>query len=248
MKKPKRLKRKAPSTGRTRSVSGQDAEQSHAAKSLTTPEHPLDAYVAEVSEGTDVRVGLPLPLGTYPRGEGVNFALFSRHASRVRLEFFDHSGDATAARVIDLDPACHRTGDVWHVWVEGIRPGQLYAYRVDGPYEPENGHRFNVNRLLLDPFATAITQSTHWDFGPARGYDPAAPEADVVCATVDNAGAMPKCVFMHEDFHWQDDRPLRHPWSNTVIYETHVRGFTIHPSSGVAHPGTYRGLVEKIPT
>ena len=247
MKKPKRLKRKAPSTGRTRSVSGQDAEQSHAAKSLTTPEHPLDAYVAEVSEGTDVRVGLPLPLGTYPRGEGVNFALFSRHASRVRVEFFDQSGDATAARVIDLDPERHRTGDVWHVWVEGIRSGQLYAYRVDGPYHPTDGHRFNVNRLLLDPFATAITQSTHWDFGPARGYDPAAPEADVVCATVDNAGAMPKCVFMHEDFHWQDDRPLRHPWSNTVIYETHVRGLTMHPSSGVAHPGTYRGLVEKIP-
>lgn len=247
MKEPERQKRKSPSTGRTRAVSGQGTEQLHATKSLTTPARPLHAYVAEVSEGTDVRVGVPLPLGPYAREEGVNFALFSRHASRVRLELFNHTNDATAARVIDLDPERHRTGDVWHVWVEGIRPGQLYAYRVDGPYEPENGHRFNFNRLLLDPFATAITQSTHWDFEPARGYAPLAPEADMVRATVDNAGAMPKCVFMHEDFHWQDDRPPRHPWSNTVIYETHVRGLTMHPSSGVAHPGTYRGLMEKIP-
>ena len=102
---------------------------------------------------------------------------FSRHASRVRLELFDHPEDATAARVIDLDPARNRTGDVWHVWVEGIRPGQLYAYRVDGPYQPREGHRFNFNKLLLDPFATAISRLPTWDFGPARGYDPSAPEA-----------------------------------------------------------------------
>ncbi|MEP7153613.1 MAG: alpha-amylase family glycosyl hydrolase, partial [Nitrospira sp.] len=192
-------------------------------------------------------MGLPLPMGTHEYGGGVNFACFSRHASRVRLELYDQPMDATPSRVIDLDPTRNRTDDVWHVWVEGILSGQLYAYRVGGPYHPGEGHRFNFNRLLLDPFATAITQLTHWDFGPARGYDPAASEADLVCATVDNAGTMPKCVFMHEDFHWQDDQPPRHPWSNTVIYETHVRGLTIHPSSGVAHPGTYRGLVEKIP-
>jgi glycogen operon protein len=177
----------------------------------------------------------------------VNFAFFSRHASRVRLELFDHPEDAKAARVIDLDPAHNRTGDVWHVWVEGVRPGQLYAYRVDGPYQPREGHRFNFHKLLLDPFATAISRVPHWDFGPALGYDPAAPDQDMVRSSVDNAGAMPKCVFTHEPFCRQDDRPLRHPWSETVIYETHVRGFTIHPSSGVKHPGTYRGLMEKIP-
>ena len=102
--------------------------------------------------------------------------LFSRHASRVRLELFDHPEDAVPARVIDLDAARHRTGDVWHVWVKGIGPGQLYAYRVDGPYEPSQGHRFNFNRLLLDPFATAISRLPPWDFASARGYDPSAPE------------------------------------------------------------------------
>jgi isoamylase len=229
------------------SVSGKAAEKADAITDLTTSERPLQDYVAAVSELTDVRVGAPLPLGTYARGEGVNFALFSRHASRVRLELFDHPEDATAARVIDLDPARNRTGDVWHVWIEGIRPGQLYAYRVDGPYQPRDGHRFNFNKLLLDPFATAISPLPDWDFGRARGYDPSAPEGDLVFSKVDDAGAMPKCVFTHEHFHWHDDLPLRHPWSNTVIYETHVRGFTIHPNSGVEHPGTYRGLMEKIP-
>jgi glycogen operon protein len=242
-----RLKRLEQPTGLMPSVSGQAAEQSHATMSLTTSERPLHEYVSAVCERTDVRVGVPLPLGTYARGEGVNFAFFSRHASRVRLELCDHPDDAAATRVIDLDPARNRTGDVWHVWVEGIRPGQLYAYRVDGPYQPKDGHRFNFNKLLLDPFATAISRLPTWEFAPARGYDPSVPDGDSVCSPVDNAGAMPKCVFTQEHFHWQGDRPPRHPWSEMVIYETHVRGFTIHPSSGVEHPGTYRGLMEKIP-
>jgi isoamylase len=212
---------------------------------MNTPERPLDVYSADVSEHTEVRRGVPLPLGTSESAGGVNFALFSRHASGVRLELFDHHADSTPARVVDLDPARNRTGDVWHVWVKGIRPGQLYAYRVDGPYQPAEGHRFNFNKLLMDPFTTAITPLPDWDFGLARGYDPSATEEE--CSKLDDAGAMPKCVFTHEHFHWQDDRPLRHPWSKTVIYETHVRGFTIHPSSGVEHSGTYRGLVEKIP-
>ena len=229
------------------SVSGQAAEKADATTELTTCERPLHDYVAEVSEHTEVRMGVPLPMGTHEDGEGVNFAFFSRHASRVRLELFDHPEDATAARVIDLDPARNRTGDVWHVWIKGIRPGQLYAYRVDGLYQPKDGHRFNFHKLLLDPFATAITRLPTWEFGPARGYDPSVPDGDSVCSMVDDAGAMPKCVFTQEHFDWQEDRPPRHPWSETVIYETHVRGFTIHPSSGVAHPGTYRGLMEKIP-
>ena len=111
-----------------------------------TPERPLHDYVAEVSERTEVRRGVPLPLGTHEYGGGVNFAFFSRNASRVRLELFDHPADATPARVIDLDPARNRTGDVWHVWVEGIRPGQLYAYRVDGPYQPERRTSFQFQQ------------------------------------------------------------------------------------------------------
>ncbi|MGA7202790.1 MAG: glycogen debranching protein GlgX, partial [Candidatus Cybelea sp.] len=146
-----------------------------------------------------------------------------------------------------LDPAHHRTGDIWHVWVGGIGPGQLYGYRVDGPYSPREGHRFNVHKLLLDPFATAITQLPHWDFSPARGDAPPSPDGETSPSTVDDAAAMPKCVFTREHFNWHDDRPPRHPWAKTVIYETHVRGFTVHPSSGVQWPGTYRGLTEKIP-
>jgi isoamylase len=244
--KPKRMRR--PKDPMSSVSSGQPAIRPDArAVRMKTPERPLSDYAVEVSERTEVRRGVALPLGTHESEGGVNFALFSRYASRVRLEMFDHPEDATAARVIDLDPARNRTGDVWHVWIEGIRPGQLYAFRVDGPYQPREGHRFNFNKLLLDPFATAISPLPDWDFGPARGYDLSAPDRDLVCSKVDDAGAMPKCVFTHEHFHWHDDRPLRHPWSKTVIYETHVRGFTVHPNSGVEHPGTYRGLMEKIP-
>jgi isoamylase len=207
----------------------------------------LHDYISAVSDLADVRAGSPLPLGTHERGVGVNFAVFSRHASRVRLELFDHPEDALPARIIDLDSARNRTGDVWHVWVEGIGPGQLYAYRVDGPYEPSKGHRFNFNKLLLDPLATAITRLPPWDFASARGYDPLTPEQDSALSKLDNSRSMRKCIFVNEHFKWAEDQPLRHPWSKTLIYETHVRGFSIHPNSGVDHPGTYRGLVEKIP-
>ena len=207
----------------------------------------LHDYVSEVSERADVRAGSPLPLGTQEWGGGANFAIFSRNASRVRLELFDQPQDAVPARIIDLDSARNRTGDVWHVWVKGIGPGQLYAYRMEGPYEPREGYRFNFNRLLLDPFATAISRLPPWDFASARGYDPSAPEQDLALSSLDNSSSMPKCVFINEPFDWAGDQPPRHPWSKTVIYEMHVRGFTIHPKSGVDHPGTYRGLTEKIP-
>jgi isoamylase len=214
---------------------------------MTTPERPLHDYVAEVSEHTEIQTGVPLPMGTHAFEGGVNFAFFSRHASRVRLELFDHSTDARAARVIDLDPARNRTGDVWHVWVKGIRSGQLYAYRVDGPYRPAEGQRFNFHNLLLDPFATAISRIPDWDFKAACGYNSSAPERDLARSALDDAGAMPKCVFTQEHFDWKEDRLLKHPWSKTVIYELHVRGFTVHPSSGVENRGTFRGLMEKIP-
>jgi glycogen operon protein len=198
-------------------------------------------------KSAEVRKGVPLPLGTHESEGGVNFALFSQHASRVRLELFDHPEDAIAARVIDLDSAHNRTGDVWHVWVKGIVSGQLYAYRVDGPYKPNEGYRFNFNKLLLDPRATAISRLPPWDFASARGYDPSAPEQDLAFSKLNNSSSMPKCVFVNEPFEWDKDQAPRHPWSKMVIYETHVRGFTIHPKSGAEHPGTYRGLMEKIP-
>jgi isoamylase len=214
---------------------------------IEPPERGLNDYISDTSERADIRTGSPLPLGTQEVGGGVNFAIFSRHATRVRIELFDHPEDAVPARSIDLDSGCHRTGDVWHVWVEGIGPGQFYAYRVDGPYEPHEGQRFNFNRLLLDPFAAAISQLPSWNFAAARGYDPSAPEQDLVPSKMDNSMSMPKCVFVNEAFEWGGDQPLRHSWADTVIYEMHVRGFTNDPRSGVDHPGTYRGLIEKIP-
>jgi isoamylase len=214
---------------------------------MRSPEHSLPDSVAEVSADATVRTGVPLSLGPHQVAGGVNFAFFNRHASQVRLERSDHPTDASPAKRIDLDPAHNRTGDVWHVWVGGIRPGQLYAYRVAGPYRPNEGHRFNFNKLLLEPNATAITPLAHWDFGAACGYDRSAPETDLALSIAADAEAMPKYVITHEHFERGEDRPLRHPWSETVIYEMHVCGFTIHSSAAVAHPGPYRGLMERIP-
>jgi isoamylase len=206
----------------------------------------LPDSIPKTSKLAGVRSGSPKSLGAQEIGGGVNFAIFSRYASRVRLEFFDHPEDTAAAHAIDFDSAHNRTGDVWHIWVKGITVGQLYAYRVDGPYEPNSGHRFNFKKLLLDPFTTAISHRPSWDFVSALGYDPSSPGKDLTPSKVDNARTTPKCIFVHAHFNWAGDQPPRHPWSNTVIYETHLRGFTIHPKSGVKHPGTYRGLTEKI--
>jgi len=195
----------------------------------------------------DLQTGKPLPLGISVQGDGVNFAFFSRNATRVRLELFAQPQDAKPSRVIDLNPKYNRTGDTWHVAIKGIKSGQLYAYRVDGPYSPRDGHRFNFNKLILDPMAGAITALDPWDFDPALGYTPSVPDGDSIPSTNDNAASMPKCVVTLDDFDWQSDILPRHSWSKTVIYETHVRGATIHSSSGVKNPGTYRGLIEKIP-
>ena len=175
----------------------------------------LENYSAEVSDQTEVREGVPLPLGVFAFDGGVNFAFSSRYATRVRLQFFDHVDDAKPSRSIDLDRERNCTGDVWHVWIRGIPIGQLYSYRVDGPNDPQQGHRFQFDNNLLDPCATAITSS--------------------------------KCVFTGEHFDWQGIHLPNRDWSETIIYETHVRGFTIDTSSDVKHRGTYRGLVEKIP-
>jgi isoamylase len=210
-------------------------------------ERTLTEYVAAVRDSADVQRGYPLPLGARAYLEGVNFTLFSRYATRVRLELFADCTDPRPARIIELDPDHNRTGDIWHVWVKGILPGQVYAYRVDGPYDPAAGHRFNFNKLLLDPRATAITEVPPWNFDAARGYAPEEVNGSPHPSSLDNGPLTPKCVFTRLQFDWGDDRPLRYPWSRTVIYETHVRGITVHPSSGAAHPGTYRGLVEQIP-
>ena len=203
---------------------------------------------AAPSEVGEIQAGNPLPIGgAHQQGRGVNFVLFSRHATGVRLEFYRKSDDSSPSRFIDFDPVRHRTGDIWHVWVPAIPTGQLYGYRIEGPYRPEEGHRFNPHKLLLDPYARAIAWVENWDFLAARGYDSSSSLTDLSYSTFDNAGTTPKCVFTGDHFDWEMDSPPKHSASDTVIYETHVRGFTIHPSSGVAHPGTFAGLTEKIP-
>jgi isoamylase len=214
---------------------------------LAAKQNPANGFVASPEE-TEIQAGYPLPIGgPHQQGDGVCFVLFSRHATRVRLELYQHPDDFSPARIIDFDPARHRTGDIWHVWVRGIPVGQLYGYRIEGPYQPEEGHRFNPHKLLLDPYARAIAGVENWDFSAARGYDSSSRLADLSFSTVDNAGTTPKCIVTRDNFDWEMDSPPKHSASDTVIYETHVRGFTIHPSSGVVHPGTFAGLTEKIP-
>lgn len=181
---------------------------------------------------------IKLPYGANVDSNGVHFSIFSRHATRVWLSFFKYPDDEWPLYEIELCSELHRTGDVWHSWVKDIKPGQLYLWRMDGPFLPEKGHRFNRYLFLLDPFAKAITGQ----FTMQYPYpDPTTQQEPL------GAKHMPKCVVCSDKYDWEWDRPLNRPLSETVIYECHVRGLSKHESSGVAHPGTYLGVVEKIP-
>lgn len=195
-----------------------------------------------------ISCGRPLPLGAWLQNGGINFALFSRHARAVELLLYAAPDAPRHHLCIELDPAAHRTGDIWHVWVGGLSAGQAYAYHLNGPYQPESGQRYNRHKLLLDPYATALAGTQRWDFAHARGYDPDSPREDLSFSRKDNESQMARCLVSSPDsFDWQCDRPLRHRWQETIIYETHVRGLTIHPSSGASCPGTFLGVIEKIP-
>ncbi len=199
-------------------------------------------YLHTVSDTDDVQPGSPLPLGVELTHGGANFAVFSRHAARVWLELYDDEDEVDPIRTIELTAPHHRTGDIWHVWMRDIGAGQRYAYRVAGPYEPAAGHRFDARRLLIDPFATAISNRP-WRFEDV--LTPEVPQQSFATAK-SNAAVMPKSIIAHDHFRWHGDLPPV-PWTDTIIYETHVRGATVHPSSGANHPGTYRGLIEKLP-
>jgi isoamylase len=191
--------------------------------------------------------GYPLPLGVHLHDDGAQFALLSRFATRVKLLLFAAPPDLDPYQVIDLDPVYFRTGDIWHVWIEGVSAGQVYAYHVDGPYNPTEGFRFNRNRLILDPYATSLTACPVWDFDCAKGYDLTSPHEDLSFSKMDNIGSSPRCIVTGNRFDWDDDMPPKIPWSKTIIYETHVKGLTVHPSSCVKYPGTFKGVIEKIP-
>jgi glycogen operon protein len=191
--------------------------------------------------------GTPLPFGATPNGEGTLFSVFSRHATAVSLLIFADPRASTPVHEIAFDPRLNKTGDVWHAQVDGVRPGACYLYRVDGPYQPEKGHRFNRNKLLLDPYVKAVTGNFTWNLADARGDDPGTGDKAPHISTTSDMEGMPKGIVVSDEFDWKGDKPLNRPLRYSVIYETHVRSLTMHPASGAAHPGTFRGVTEKIP-
>jgi glycogen operon protein len=182
-------------------------------------------------------IGRSSPLGATVTEGGTNFSLYSRSATGVELLLFDRDDDPTPARVVRIDPYSDRTYQYWHVFVPGIRPSQLYGFRVDGPPDALHGLRFDSSKVLLDPYGRSVAVPT--------GYD-----RQAAIRPGDNAATAMKSVVVDPgDYDWEGDLPLRHPSARTVIYEMHLRGFTRHPSSGVGEKtrGTYAGLVERIP-
>ena len=181
--------------------------------------------------------GSSFPLGASVCGHGVNFSLFSRHATNVELVLFDGKDDIQPSRVVSIDPATNRTYHYWHVFVPGVQAGQLYGYRVHGPSDPARGLRFDSTKVLLDPYGRGVAVPD--------GYS-----RDAAGEPGNNAASAMKSVVVDPStYDWEGDQPLQRPSSGTIIYELHVRGFTRHPSSGVGEStrGTYAGLIEKIP-
>jgi glycogen operon protein len=184
--------------------------------------------------------GKPYPLGATWDGAGINFAVFSENATRVDLCLFDSPDDQHESKRIRL-PEC--TDRVWHGYFPDLEPGQLYGFRVDGPYEPSAGHRFNPNKIVLDPYAKAVGRDLKWDdslFGYTIGSD------DLSFDTRDNAAFCPLGAVLDHAFTWGDDRPPQTPWHKTLIYEAHVRGLTMkHPEVAEEKRGTYAGLASE---
>ncbi len=181
--------------------------------------------------------GRPYPLGATWDGAGVNFALFSEHATKVELCLFDSEDSQKESQKIELH---EQTDQVWHCYLPDCLPGQLYGYRVHGPYEPQNGHRFNPNKVLLDPYAKLIGRDVRWDdslFGYTIGTD------DTTFDARDSAPYAPLAAVVDTAFTWGDDRPPRTPWHKTLIYEMHVKGFTkLHPEIPEPIRGSYAAL------
>ncbi|GAB4346046.1 MAG: glycogen debranching protein GlgX [Desulfobulbaceae bacterium] len=187
-------------------------------------------YQVKVKDTLRTGPGLPQPKGATPTPGGINFALFSRHAESVVLVLAWNGRSGLESREeLLLDPRINRTGDVWHIMVEGLPPGFRYGYRVAGPHDPRGeGHWYDPSLVLLDPYARMIAPSGWGEDRPCLGRDP--------------------CCMLPDFFYdWEGDRPLCTPLPDTVIYEMHVRGYTAHSSSGVEHPGTFAGIIDKIP-
>ena len=188
-----------------------------------------------------VREGLPYPRGATWDGKGVNFAIYSAHATGIEVCLFDGDDRETARIALP-----EYRDETFHGYVPGIGPGQRYGLRVHGPYEPQAGHRFNPNKLVLDPYARAHIGELQWN--PAVfGYPLDHPDKDLAFDERDSAPFMPKCVVVDPNFAWdREEKRPRIPWDRTIVYEAHVKGFTkLHPAVPAAERGTYKGLAHR---
>ncbi|MEI8394749.1 MAG: glycogen debranching protein GlgX [Rhodospirillaceae bacterium] len=191
--------------------------------------------------GMPVWPGRPYPLGATWDGFGVNFALFSANAEKVELCLFDSGGQRETHRITLPE----YTDEIWHGYLPDVRPGQLYGYRVHGPYRPEQGHRFNPHKLLIDPYTRALVGQVKWS-DAHFGYKVGAAREDLGFDRRDNARMMPKCLVVDDAFTWGYDRRPQVPWSETIIYEAHVGGMTMrHPDVPGPLRGTFAGLASK---
>ncbi len=195
------------------------------------------SIACEIRMNSAMRHGSSAPLGATLKEGGVNFSIYSRHASAVEVLLFDDEDDSQPSRVFTFDPVANRTYHYWHAFVPEVRAGQIYGYRIDGPSAPDKGLLFDPACVLLDPYGRGVVIPEEYN-----RRKPDSPEMAV-------AAAMKSVVVDPADYDWEGDEPLRRSSSRTIVYEMHVRGFTRHPSSGVAEfkRGTYAGLIEKIP-
>jgi isoamylase len=181
-----------------------------------------------------IEKGRAHPLGATVTNEGVNFSLFSEHTTWVQLLIFDAHDDPEPVQVITFDPLVNKTFHFWHIFVRGLKPGMHYAYRVDGPRDMQDGHRFNPNKVILDPYGFGITNNL-WVRSDA-------------CTPDDNVATSLRNVIIDlRDYNWEGDKPLNRLLNETVIYEMHVGGFTRSKTAKVRNPGTFKGIIEKIP-
>jgi isoamylase len=194
---------------------------------------------------SQVLQGKPMDPGAVIAAGGVNFTLFSRNATRVVLNLFDSPKAKAPQYSIELDPKKNRTGDMWHIFVKGLKAGALYLYQIDGPDNAAEGYRFDFNKYILDPCARAFSSGSLF-----RSYNRqrASGLSGIINGKLSDLSDFQKCVVVDDDdFDWEGDKPLNRPLSETVIYEVHLNGYTKSPTSGVAYPGTYKGFIEKIP-
>src|SRR5262252_2136291 len=185
--------------------------------------------------------GRPFPLGATWDGSGVNFAIFSETAERIELCLFNDLAEPETERI----PLVERTNYTWHGYLRNMVPGQLYAYRVFGPYDPEQGLRFDPAKLVLDPYAKALAGQVEWT-APVFPYKLGGPAEDLAKDDHDDVLGMQKCVIVNPYFDWEEDRPLKTPLAESIIYELHVKGFTKrHPDIPEELRGTYAGLASR---